>query len=230
MSFNKSIYDFGSYKQDLNQSVGPGMYHLNKPVISCQPCYPYTPSIRLQQQGDSISGKQSLIDVDSELLNITRKYSRNPKEKYIPNCPDSMCKSGEVCGNGAVDSCKLHAGMKPGSRATDSDLVHMPDCFTPAEDTRLSNPSCNLRCTGWNRWEWLCKDPQEKVLIPFDWNISNRLVAKDNHRPIIPKPLDQRLALPRGGALPCEKTQSVCAPYTIPTSVHWQTQNALKKY
>jgi hypothetical protein len=34
------------------------------------------------------------------------------------------------------------------------------------------------------------------------------MVAKDNHRPCIPKPLDQTLALPnpkRGGALPVEQ-------------------------
>ena len=57
-----------------------------------------------------------------------------------------------------------------------------------------------------NRWEWLCLDPQEKVLIPFDHNINNRIIVKDNHRPIIPKPLDQSLALPKDPQpLPCEK-------------------------
>jgi hypothetical protein len=65
------------------------------------------------------------------------------------------------------------------------------------ENTRLSNPSCNLRGTGWNRWEWLCQDPQERVEIPFDYNINNRLVVRDNHRPLIPKPLDQSAALPK---------------------------------
>ena len=56
------------------------------------------------------------------------------------------------------------------------------------EDTRLSNPPCTLRGTGWNRWEWLCQDPQEE-LRPFDFNISNRIAAKDAHRPCIPIPI-----------------------------------------
>ena len=64
------------------------------------------------------------------------------------------------------------------------------------ENTRLSNPSCNLRGTGFNRWEWLCNNPQERVLIPFDVNVSNRLVVKDNHRPVIPTLIDQTSILP----------------------------------
>jgi hypothetical protein len=31
----------------------------------------------------------------------------------------------------------------------------------------------------------------------FDWNVSNRTIVKDNHRPNIPKPIDQTLALPK---------------------------------
>ena len=77
-------------------------------------------------------------------------------------------------------------------------MQHWKDCFVAAEDTRLTNPSCNLRGTGWNRWEHLlCGNPQERVEIPFNWNISNRIQAKDNHRPCIPSPLDPTPALPR---------------------------------
>jgi hypothetical protein len=47
------------------------------------------------------------------------------------------------------------------------------------EHTRLSNPSFNLRGTGWNRWEWLCLNPQDRVEIPFDFNISNPLLLND---------------------------------------------------
>jgi hypothetical protein len=32
--------------------------------------------------------------------------------------------------------------------------------------------------------------------MPFDWNINNRLVVKDNHRPCVPTPQDQRDSLP----------------------------------
>ena len=197
------------------------------PPISCEPCYPYPPSVRLQKRGDSLIKNTPLIDVDSELSGITRKLSKNIGEQYIPQCPDSVCSSGEVCGQGVVGQC---SGMKRGERATDSNLVHMPDCFVPAEDTRLNNPPCTLRGTGWNRWEWLCLNPQEKIEIPFDWNINNRLIVKDNHRPLIPNPISPEPALPKELNLPCEETSSICGNFTQPPSVHWRSCNTINQY
>jgi hypothetical protein len=227
MSFSKNIYDKESYKQSINQSVGPGIYRMATPPISCKPCYPYPPTVRLQRQGDSVLKNTLLIDVDSELSGITRKLSKNITQQYLPSCPDSVCESGEVCGQGVVGTC---SGGKPGERATDSNLLHMPDCFVPAEDTRLTNPPCNLRGTGWNRWESLCKNPQERVEMPFDWNINNRIVVKDNHRPCIPNPIDPTSALPIGGEMPCEQTSLTCAAFTQPSSVNWQTESNIRNY
>ena len=103
------------------------------------------------------------------------------------------------------------------------ETISFDNCFIGSEDTRLSNPACNLRGTGWNRWEWLCLDPQERVLMPFDYNINNRLVVKDNHRPCIPKPIDVTPSLPKGdGDLLCDITQKVCSVPTGPPSVQWQ--------
>lgn len=228
MSFTNLSYDKGAYTTDLNQSVGPGVYRLGEPSISCEgQCYPYPPTVRLQRQGDSISKNNLLVDVDSELLGITRKLSEDPNKQYQPNCVDTVCSSGEACGQGVAGQC---SGMKPGQRAGDQNLHHWQDCYIPAEDTRLSNPSCNLRGTGWNRFEWLCLNPQDRVEIPFDWNISNRIVVKDNHRPCIPNPVDPTPVLPKGGELPCEPTQLTCAAFTQPNSVHWQTAQNIKKY
>lgn len=231
MSFNRLNYDTGAYKQDLNQSVGPGVYRLGEPSISCNPCYPYPPTVRLQKQGNSIDKSKFLIDVDSELLGLNKRQSKDPSKNYVPCCPESVCTSGEPCGQGVVGSCKSNKKkLKRGQRYQDSNLRHFKDCFLPAEDTRLSNPACNLRGTGINRFEWLCLDPQERVEIPFDWNISNRIVVKDNHRPIIPKPIDPEPALPKGGELPCEPTGPVCAANTNPPSVHWRKCSEIKQY
>ena len=40
MSFTKLSYDKGAYTSNLNQSVGPGVYRLGEPTISCEQCYP----------------------------------------------------------------------------------------------------------------------------------------------------------------------------------------------
>lgn len=231
MSFNRLNYDNGAYKQDLNQSVGPGYYQLGTPPISCSPCYPYPPSIRLQHSGDSVQDKIFMVDTDSELLGLFRKNSRNPDKKYKPCCEGTTCSSGEPCGQGVSGACKSNnVHLKQGQRAGDQNLRHWKDCMVPAEDTRLSNPPCTLRGTGWNRWEWLCLDPQERVEMPFDWNINNRIVVKDNHRPLIPHPISQEPALPKDKDLPCEETAGLCGNFTQPPSVHWQSQRIVQQY
>ena len=218
MSFNRLNYDTGTYTQELNQSVGPGVYRLAEPNISCDPCYQPNPSSRLQIVGDSVKSNQHIIDIDSELMGITRKSTKDPEKKYLASCPDNVCSSGEICGQGVVGKCKKD-GLKQGERYDDTSNTHFPDCFFPKEYTRISNPSCNLRGTGINRFEWLCLNPQERVHVPFDHNISNRIIVKDNHRPCIPTPVDPTLALPSGGKLPCEETGPTCSAYTNPPSV-----------
>jgi hypothetical protein len=208
MSFNRLNYDTCAYKQNLYQSVGPGEYRLTEPPNSCNICLPETPQIRLQKQGVSVRGDMPLIDVDSELLNLTRPATNCPSKKYVPD--------GSQCG--------LTNPNAPQNR----NLEHGSNCHFGIEDTRISNPPCTLRGTGWNRFEWLCLDPQDRVLMPFDNNISNRIVVKDNHRPCIPTPIDVRYSLPPQASDPItDNTAKVMSVPTGPVSVHWQSaQNA----
>lgn len=207
MSFNRLNYDTCAYKQNLYQSVGPGEYRLTEPPNSCNICTPQTPHIRLQKQGVSVKSDMPLIDVDSELMNLTRPATNCPSRKYIPD--------GSQCGL-----------TNPNQK--DNNLEHGNNCDFGIEDTRISNPPCTLRGTGWNRFEWLCLDPQDRVLIPFDHNINNRIVVKDNHRPCVPRPIDVRLSLPPQPTDPVTNTTAkVMSVPTGPTSIHWQdAQNA----
>jgi len=173
MSFNRLDYDKCSYKQEISESIGPGEYQLNTPFISCDDCYNRDPQIIMQRSGASVAKNMPMIDVDSELININRKLSNCSNDSFIPK----FNKEGEI--DNSIET-------------TDFKNCNMPT----TENTRLSNPSCNLRGTGWNRWEWLCQDPQERVEIPFDNNVSNRLLFKDNHRPLIPNLIDQSGFLP----------------------------------
>ena len=207
MSFNRLDYDTCAYKQELSESVGPGDYQLTTPFISCNDCFNNDPQIILQHSGNSVAKKMSMIDVDSELMNINRKLSNCSNDSFIPNFNK----------DGVIDNSIEVTDFKP--------------CDMPStENTLLSNPACNLRGTGWNRWEWLCLDPQERIEIPFDYNIANRLIVKDNHRPCIPKPIDPTPLLPVGGKLPCEKIKNTCGVYTNPPSVQWRNKNEIKNY
>ena len=196
MSFTKLAYDKEAYKTTISQSVKQAKYQITKPRISCQQCYPYPVSVRPQQQGVSVYKDKHIIDVSSELLGITRTATSAPGGKYIPECKVSQCNSGYPCGQGVVDNCN---SQNSGERVGDEGLKHWKDCFFPAEDTRLSNPSCNLRGTGWNRWEWLYRNPQEHVEKSFKNDISTRIMVKDNHRPIIPTPISVNKSLPNAG-------------------------------
>ena len=235
MSFNRLNYDICQYQQSITESTGPGHYQLNTPPISCEPCYPTDVQQRLQHSGASVDTSKPMIDIDSEMLNITRPTSKCPSRKWVPIC-EKYSASGYPCGQGVVPTCQTcdtESKIKTGDKCPDqfsSGLTHWKDCNVPIEDTRLSNPPCNLRGTGINRWEWLCLNPQDRVEIPFDYNISNRIVVKDNHRPCVPNPINPVPALPKGGNLPCEKINSTCAAPTNPPSVHWQNCDNLSVY
>jgi hypothetical protein len=171
MSFNRLNWDGCAYQHTLRQSVGSADYIFNVPTIECNACFQKDTTLQMSSaprisRGVSTCTDIPWIDVDSMMKNIIKPSSHCPADKHMPGS----------------DQCKM---------------THYPDCTSlPREDTRISNPSCTLRCTGWNRWEWLCRDPQENALVSFDYNINNRLIVKDNHRPCIPTPSDQSNGLP----------------------------------
>ena len=85
MSFNRLNYDTCAYKQNLYQSVGPGEYRLTEPPNVDKLCFPESPQVRAQRIGVSVRKDMPLIDVDSELLNLTRPATNCPSRKYIPD-------------------------------------------------------------------------------------------------------------------------------------------------
>lgn len=161
MSFSRLRSDGEAYAQDLRQSLGAGYYLLGTPKNDCQPCFFVDPAIRLGT-GASRCPNRDLTDLDSELIGITRKRSRCPTKQFLPG--------KTACAPVKLGDCRAMS----------------------TEDTRLSNPPCTLRGTdnGFNRWEWLCKDPQQAAEVPFPTNINYRLVVKDNWRPCLPRPID----------------------------------------
>ena len=186
MSLNRLSYDTCHYTNFLSKSMKQGHYHLNTPPIDCEPCYPNHSTIRLQKRGNSMVKNAPMIDVNSELKGITRKLSKCDRSYYQPQ-------KGKI---------------QIGHKYIKNDIIDYKDCQKPSLDTRLIDPPCTLRGTGWNRWEPLCLNPQDHVFIPFDTNINNRLVVKDNHRPCLPKPLSQTDVYPKEEKIDCELTKS----------------------
>lgn len=184
------LYDQGAYQTDLRQSVGVGSYVLAPVGPHCQTCVPLDPRMSAGMGGGvgTCAPTVPLVDVESDLHNITRRATNDPCGLYRGN-------GGPPTGCGGAPMTQGSAGTV-GSGAP----RQMAACdVIPTVDTRLVNPPCTLRGTGWNRFEWLCRDPQERALVPFGANVDTSLVIKDNHRPFLARPVDPTLALPPGG-------------------------------
>lgn len=189
--------DSCSYEEKLRRSVGPGMYMLSTPANDCGPeCardIPADPFLRYQAWGSGMCPPGSAVDDGSELLGLNYKASKCSADAYAPQ---KYASKGLCAPRGTAEP-----------RA----------CAAPTEATRLSNPPCTLRGTGWNRWEWLCWDPQERAIVPFEWNTSYRTVVKDNHTPILEEPLDQSAFFPSAGKDPVPKTDAHQVAFVPPT-------------
>lgn len=143
------------------------------------------PFLRFQGWGPNTCAPGKAVDDGSELWGLNYKASKCSADQYTP---------GKYSAKGA---CAVAGTGNP--RA----------CAAPTESTRLSNGPCTLRGTGWNRWEWLCYDPQDKALVPFEWNVSYRTVVKDNHTPILEAPMDQTMFVPTAGRDPAQASAPV---------------------
>ena len=168
-------YDYGSYQEQLSRSIYPGLYQLNSPFNDCNNCgvtIPDDPYIRYQNYGQNTCTMKKAVDDSSELAGLNYKNSKCNKDAYTPN---SYISTGCVV-------------------KTTNDVRK---CSTPTESCRLSNPPCNLKETGINRFDPLCWDPQQKALESFDRiGVNNRMLMKDNHVPLIETPDDNSKFIP----------------------------------
>jgi hypothetical protein len=159
-AWNRRRYDGCKTSDDLRLTTGPGRYMLDPPTQSCGACFPTEPTTRAQMWGASLNSQYIKTDVESDLFNINRPTTRTACDQYNPV-------------TNAVNAAAP---------------VQSKECEFPQVHSRLVDPPCTLRSSGWNRWEWLCQNPQEGVMLPFDNLVTTRLAAKDSYRPCIPTP------------------------------------------
>jgi hypothetical protein len=167
-SWNRRLYDGCKSTDDMRVTTGPGRYQLGAPPQYCNATYAPEPTIRQQKWGASMNNAYIKTDVESDLFNINRPPTKNVCNQYNPT-------------NDKVTA----AGTQPVKEES------FPQTFS-----RLVDPPCNLRSSGWNRWEWLCQNPQDGVMMPFDNMVTTRLQQKDQFRPCIPFPKQQQAILP----------------------------------
>ena len=144
------------YRHDLNKmienneiSTGPGRYALGVPNRYGNATFVPNPTVLNQRWGAAHDMSSTKTDVESDLWNIGRPGTRVACGQYSP---------------------------VEGAART---LTAMPETDFPHTFERLVDPPCTLRGSGWNRWEWLCQNPQDNVMIPFEHQVTARRAAKD---------------------------------------------------
>jgi hypothetical protein len=197
-SWQNLKYDPVTYETDLRQSTQPLRYHLD-PIYanpSGQVCRPADVGY-IGRVGASIDKNYSLIDTDSELKLLNYRASKAPQHQYFPKCGQSKCDTGYP----GPDAGGIQFDVPEQDKCRNpSDKWHFPECpKLRSEYTRVTYPVCDLKGTGVNRFQPICLDPQHpsRWEMPSEIGINYRMVVKDNHRPCIPKPMDQHAALPK---------------------------------
>ena len=167
-NMNRRLYDGCKTNDDLRVTTGPGRWALDVPTGYCDASFAPEPTIRQQKWGASMNSTYTKTDVESDLLNINRPTSKTTCHQYAPQ------------------TNKINAAS----------TVPVKEASFPQTFSRLVDPPCTNRAVGWNRWEWLCDNPQDMVMVPFDNQVTTRLQQKDQFRPCIPKPIAQDALLP----------------------------------
>jgi hypothetical protein len=203
-TWERTKFDDGAYQHYIKESTGALLYQLDpNRYYNCKECRPQQPGY--VGTGVSISKKNTLVDVESELKNITRRQTRDPKGKYLP--------------------CKKQSPVA---------LNNLPDCAPITDETRSTNPPCNLRGTGYSDHIFfnLCQNPQDLQAIehPGRIHIDDKQMAKDNHKPILPNLINVVPSLPPGNItikkpLCCPKDSNLECVFTDPLNKYYENKH-----
>lgn len=159
MAFTRFNYDECRTKKQLQESTGPGRWILNQPGNGDKPCFFEDPHIRLQGWGANllIPNSGAPIDIASDLDGRTRKYQKFCTESKYPL-------NGVVVGN----------------------KQNYSTCKSFTDETRASHPAWMYRDLEQTRWEFPLLNPQENTCMPFNNNMSSRILEKDSYVTKVP--------------------------------------------
>ena len=152
MSFTRFNYDKGRTIKNLQQSTGPGRYILDVPGNGSYPDFISDPSIRIQKWGANMMTNN--INIESELRGINRPINTDCIE--LDNYKNQKY---------ITNTTKLH---------------YNDNTMLTTDQSRVSHPAWHYRNLEQNTQSYLFTNPQEKVFIPFQNNISTRIAEKDN--------------------------------------------------
>jgi len=95
MSWNRTRYDQCAYQKELSQSTSSFQYTMDpNKFYNCKECRPELGVVG----GNNVSLTQgNMVDLESDLMGITRQNSLCPERKYIPHCHQCSELTGIPC-------------------------------------------------------------------------------------------------------------------------------------
>jgi hypothetical protein len=153
MAFTRFKYDDARTKKELQQSTDPGRWIMNVPGNGSDLCFIEDPQIIAQKWGANL--RTNTINLESDLKGINRGISRD-------------CLGKDEFQNYNVAN----------------EAIQYPTCnnlFT--DQSRATNPAWWYRDIEQNNFSYPPLNPQENVCLPFQNNLSTRILEKDYFTP-----------------------------------------------
>ena len=189
MASTRFKYDDARTIKSLQQSTDPGRWILNVPGNGDKPCYMEDPQIIPQKWGGNL--RTNTIDLESDLRGVNRHISRDclGKDEYQKYNVPNYA-------------------------------IQYPTCSQlTTEQSRATNPAWWYRDLEQNNFEYPPLNPQLNVCLPFQTNLSTRVLEKDYFTPKRDCVLDEtKQMLPSsynlirggyvGGPTTCQQTNS----------------------
>tara|TARA_B100002051_G_C16619209_1_gene577312 strand:+ start:119 stop:709 length:591 start_codon:yes stop_codon:yes gene_type:complete len=139
----------------LQESTDPCKYVMNVPGNGLKPCFMEDPYIRMQKWGSNL--QTNSVNLESELLGMTRPYSRDNIDK---------------------NDYQKHKH--------NTSKINYPTCKPITHQPRATNPAWTLKGVEQHRWNILPMDPQKTALVPFTHELSSRIIQKDQYTTEVP--------------------------------------------
>ena len=153
MAFTRFKYDDCRTKKSLQQATDPGRWILNVPGNGDTPCFMEDPHIIPQKWGGNL--RTNTIHLESELRGVSRPLNKDclGKDEYA------------------------HYNVP-------SQAIQYPSCSAlTTEQSRATNPAWWYRDAPQQDWSYPPLNPQANVCMPFQSNLSTRILEKDYFTP-----------------------------------------------
>ena len=151
MANTRINYDECRTKKSLQQATDPGRWILNVPGNGDEPCYIEDPQIIIQKWGANL--RTNTIALESELQGVTRHLNK-----------DCLATNQYQ---------RHHVPNEPISYPTCNQLY--------TEQSRAIMPAWTARDLEQVDWYTLPLNPQENTCIPFQNNLSTRILERDTY-------------------------------------------------